>query len=344
MTGPVPALDAAPTPSASAGGGRRQAAVRMAITTIRVAAAPVVLASLIYVTVSQWHDVRTAISALSWPYLLTALALVMLGGAANMLAWRATLDGFGNQLRVGPAARVCLIGQLAKYVPGGVWEFVLQMELGRRNGVPRQAALITGPVTALLGLVSGLIVGGLGAGTLLGAARTSASGRTILYAIAALIPIALLCAAPPVLNRILAIGLRVFRRPPMEGSLTWPVVGRVLAWTGVAWVAFGLQLWALRIGAGMGPDDGPLPSISAMTLAMIAGLFAFISPSGLGAREAIMALALAPAIGDNLAQAFGIALCSRAIFGVADVLLAALAAATSLDGRRSSRRTAESSP
>ncbi|MDI5939754.1 hypothetical protein QLR68_16710 [Micromonospora sp. DH15] len=74
--------------------------------------------------------------------------------------------------------------------------------------------------------------------------------------------------------------------------------------------------------------EGLLRSVGSFAIAMTVGMFAFLSPSGLGVREAVLVAALAPFLEGNggVGAAMGIALASRLIFTIADVLAAGLAA------------------
>ena len=83
--------------------------------------------------------------------------------------------------------------------------------------------------------------------------------------------------------------------------------------------------------------SGPMPAGSPVAIAMTAGLFAFVSPSGLGVREAVLVATLAPVLtsSGSVGAAIAIALASRLIFTLADLLGAGLAA---LSGSRLVRR------
>jgi uncharacterized membrane protein YbhN (UPF0104 family) len=61
---------------------------------------------------------------------------------------------------------------------------------------------------------------------------------------------------------------------------------------------------------------------------MTTGMFAFLSPSGLGVREAVLVAAMVPVLASagGVGAATGIALASRLIFTIADLLGAGVAA------------------
>jgi uncharacterized membrane protein YbhN (UPF0104 family) len=76
---------------------------------------------------------------------------------------------------------------------------------------------------------------------------------------------------------------------------------------------------------------------------MTVGMFAFLAPSGMGVREAVLVAALTPFLGaaGGMGAALGIALASRLIFTFTDLVGAGLAALVGMRARRSARLAAE---
>lgn len=303
---------------------------RVALTVFRVVVVVGIAAAIVRATVDLWPDVRGTLLGLAWQSVLVSLVLALLGITANTLAWRSVLTELDCPLPVATASRIFLVGQLAKYLPGSVWSFVLQMELGRRAGLPRARAFIAGLVATGLGVTAGLALGVLGLPALI-----EAGGAAVII-VAVLAPVAALCAHPKVLSRLVELFLKVLRRQPLGHSFSWRGVLQALGWSALAWLCFGTHLWLLANAEAAPGFDGLLRSIGAFALAMTAGLFAVVAPSGIGVREAILVAALAPYVGPG--AALGIALASRLIFTVADVVAAGGAAASAM---RTLRRTAQ---
>ena len=106
----------------------------------------------------------------------------------------------------------------------------------------------------------------------------------------------------------------------------------------VTWLCFGLQIAVLGWKLGADVVDILLPSIGAFAAAWCAGFIVFVVPTGAGTREAVLTLALARHLPGGTAAALTIAVVSRLLFSVAD-LMAALTGF--LLGRRGPRRPAE---
>jgi uncharacterized membrane protein YbhN (UPF0104 family) len=319
-----PVTDAVP---GTAAGGLRRAAGRL-VTALRVAVALAITAAVVYAVTRQWDQVRSVLARLSPGWVAGAVVAVLAGSLANTLAWRSCAAGLGAPVGVRQAARICLVGQLGKYLPGTVWEFVLLMELGRRAGVPRSRGLLAGLVAAGLGVTAGLAVGAVE----LPALRGSATPGIVTWILAAVTPVALVCAHPWVLTRLCRVALRVTRQPPLAEPVGWRAVGGTLGWAVLGRLAYGLQLWLLlRAVAPVGPA-GLVDSVGAFSLAFTAGLLVIVSPSGLGAREAVLVALLAPLLpGPHAAAiALGVVVASRVVFTAADLLGAGGAALAAL--------------
>jgi hypothetical protein len=288
------------------------------------------LAAVVWAVVRQWPQVRETIFAIDVSHLLLSMVLAIAGMVCNVMAFNTVLDALDTRVRSAEAGRCYLVGQLAKYVPGSVWAFVLQMELAKKAGVPRVNGFTATIVTLGLSVVSALVVG------LIALPHLLEIGGAAPWLILALLPIALVCALPPVLTRLVNLLLRLLRRRQLPRALGWTHVGVALVWTSLAWVAFGTHLWLLTSSeANLGPY-GWVQSLGVFALAMTASSLALVAPSGIGVREAIIAVALAPAL--PVGVALGLALASRLVLTVADLLAAAMAA---LLGARMDRRVAQ---
>jgi glycosyltransferase 2 family protein len=313
---------------------------------LRLAVIVAIAGGLVWSVSSQWPEVERTWKGLAWQSIVLAVLAVLGGMFANSMAWRAATRDIGHAVSIPDTLRILLIGQLGKYIPGSVWAYVLQVELGKRAGLPRARAFVATLVALGLGIVAALGLGLLSLPSLLHAASANDAAyagpvRVALIIAAAMFPIAVICAIPPVLTWLIQVVLRTLRRPPLPHALTGPGVLRVLAWSVLGYVLFGVQLWLLantQAGSGVA---GLVRSTGSFAIAMTAGMFAFVSPSGLGVREAVLVASLAPSLTSSggVGVAIGIALASRLIFTLADLIGAGLAAlsGTQLMRRRGGR-------
>ncbi|MEV4514117.1 lysylphosphatidylglycerol synthase transmembrane domain-containing protein [Dactylosporangium sp. NPDC049525] len=301
------------------------------IAAVRVLAALGIVYFIVATTIDQWSAVQATFRGLSWPSLIAALLAAVVSLGTTMMAWRAMVGSIDHPLRVRDAAPIMLVGSLGKYLPGSVWAYVVQMELGRRAGVSRSKVFIGSVLVSGLGVTSGLILTSPGFGTAFDgvkASRHEVFGSLAVWASVILLPFAVACCYPPLLTWIVGRAMRVLRRPPLDRPITWRPVLESAAWCVAGYLTAGLHVWLL-VRAHLPGLHGLVGSVFAMALAMSISTFVIVAPSGLGAREFLMALALA-GLGVPWATAWALTLVSRLLFTVADVAAAGVAAAVGL--------------
>lgn len=272
-----------------------------------------------YAVSKQWTDIHLAVGRIGLPISLAALVLVLAALFTSMLSWRALLTGLGSPLPVPAAARIFFVGQLGKYLPGSVWPVLAQMEIATAHQVPRHRTAGASVLTMLMSLLAGLIIAII-------ALPLSGGSTPYEWAFIAA-PFLLACLYPRVLNWGFSRLLRLAKRPPLDHPIGGRAIVISLGWSFASWLCYGLQIWvlAIRIGAPVGKA---LPlAIGAFAFAWCAGFLVVLAPAGAGVREVIMVAILAPVVGGDPATA--IALVSRAVTTVADLVVAGVATACS---------------
>jgi uncharacterized membrane protein YbhN (UPF0104 family) len=281
----------------------------------------------------QWHQVRPLLGRLSLPLLLAATVAVSAGHLATFLSWRALLTDLGARLPFAGGLRVFFLGQLGKYVPGSIWPAVAHMELGRDYRVPQRVSGAAVAATLLMSVGTGL----LAAVVLVPLAGGGALGRYWWIVVA--LPLVALVAAPPVLNRLLGLALRLARRAELPQPLTLAGVLRSVSWALAAWLCYGVQLWLLA--RQLGVPGGPrllLLSTGAFAGAWSVGFLLVIAPAGAGAREAALILLLGSAM--SSAEATVVAVVSRLLMTVGDLAWGGVAALAGRGDRLTRSRSA----
>ncbi|MET7399851.1 lysylphosphatidylglycerol synthase transmembrane domain-containing protein [Dactylosporangium sp. NPDC005572] len=302
-----------------------------AIKAIRVLAALGIVYFIVATTVDQWSDVQETFRQLSWPSLIASLAAAVASLWATMMAWRAMVGNLDHPLRVRDAAPIMLVGSLGKYLPGTVWAYVVQMELGRRAGVSRAKVFIGSVLVSGIGVTCGLILTAPGFGVAFDGAANS-EHRTFaaiaVWSAVVLLPFALVCCYPPVLTWVVNKAMRLLRRAPLDRPIGWRPIVESLLWCTVGYIAAGVHVWLL-MRADLPGFHGLVGGVFAMALALSISTFVIIAPSGLGAREFLMAIALT-GLGLSWPTAWALTLVSRLLFTIADVAAAGVSAAVGL--------------
>jgi glycosyltransferase 2 family protein len=285
---------------------RRTTALRATFLTIAVAA-------------SLWtlrHDlgaVPSALARIGPARAAAAMALVLVGVLCTAESWRSCLAAFGTRAERSPARRVFFPTQLGKYVPGSVWPFVMQARLAGELGASAAVLLGTGAVFLAVHLATGAVI----AAATLPWSSGLIDGQLRWSVALAVVTVVLLH------PRILALLVRLLRRDGSAAvTLGWRDVLAPAGWLVPTWTCYGVAAVVLVAAVDNGPTTAGLVAmcIGAFALAWVAGLLVLIAPAGLGAREVVLALALAPIVGP--AAAASVALVLRVCHVMADVILA----------------------
>ncbi|PID97007.1 MAG: hypothetical protein CSA84_01170 [Actinomycetales bacterium] len=268
----------------------------------------------------HWGEVTETVASLSWRTWLPSMMFVPIAIGCSTMSWQAFVDELGEPIGAARGAQIFLVGQLGKYVPGSVWAYVLQLELGRRAGLARARIFAATVFSIAVAVVAALISGSMAIPAIV---RTdeALSALTWLYL---LLPVGVVCLHPRILSWAARQGFRILRRPAPAHPIRKRAVARSLGWALAAYGCFGVHLWLLTREVAVPTFENLGLTVGTMALAMISGLFFFLLPSGAGVREAVIVAALAPWVG--IGRAVGYAAVSRVMLTVGDLLMAGGAA------------------
>lgn len=266
----------------------------------------------------NWPAVVGTINKVPWEATAGSELAVIAGICVGTLAWQSIVDDLGEPIGVLRGAQINLVGALGKYVPGSVWAYLLQMELGRKAGLAR-ARVFT---SSLIQFGVSLVVTVIAAALAIPAMFPHSSFAPVLYA---LVVVGLAVLHPKILTWGVNLVLKVLRRKRLEQPLHLSAVVRTLLFQAGSYVLFGVQLWVMAnaIGAVHGVG-GFLLCVGAVAVGLNSGVIAFVLPSGAGVRDGVIVALLITAM--PYGPALALAVVSRLMFTVADVVTAGAAA------------------
>jgi uncharacterized membrane protein YbhN (UPF0104 family) len=296
------------------GGGRGMARVLGVLRSgwVRSGFVVVALAGAAFALVQDWDRISHALRSLPLGYVLLAAVVNVVYLACTLASWRAVLSDLGSPLPPRAAFEVFFVSQLGKYVPGGVWHMVAVSELGHDRQVPRRRSVSAIAVATLVGIATGFVA----AVPMLVLAGRAVPERGWLWLA---VPVALLLLSPAVLNRLLALAMRVLRLEPPERPMTRRGTATAVAWALAGWGVVGAQVWLLGLGLGLARSS-LLTVVGAYALAWVAGFLVVVAPAGLGPREVVLGVLLAGAL--PAGSAVALVLVTRVVQTVVDLAMA----------------------
>jgi glycosyltransferase 2 family protein len=202
----------------------------------------------------SWDDVREAVAdANPWAILL-GLVVGSCGMLIIGLGWRGCLAVLGTRRPVIDTLHRYYVGQLGKYVPGGIWPVVGRGEMARRGGVSGGVAygstVLSIGVTYLAAILTALLALVAGA-----AGRDGVAWQPV----AVLLPLGILALHPRVVEAVLGVARRVTGRELDVPVPRWATSIGLVAWHVPAWLAVGGATWliARAIDPSSASTDAP---------------------------------------------------------------------------------------
>lgn len=285
-----------------------------------------------YLVATRTHDLGTAIQQLSaWRVIVSGVLAVagtwlieriwfslLLGLGVSTSGNSSTSGSTGGRRESLDAAGVFFVSQLGKYLPGSVWPVLAQMQFGARWGVAKRVMLAANIL--LLGMVT---ASGIAVGALL-LPWSSPDGLTRYWWLLVLLVPLLLGLHPRVVPAALDWLFTKAGREPLHIQLSARGLVASAGWAVAAWAVLGLHL-AVMLGAYHSVAPAALAACAGgIALGWAAGIAFIPAPAGAGIRDAILALTLGPIVGTT--NAITIALASRVLLLLADVVLAGVGA------------------
>jgi hypothetical protein len=254
---------------------------------LQVLAVGFILLFWIQALVRNWDELVAYEWRVDWAWLLAAQGLLLLQSLLLATIWWYALRLMGTNVAWRLAAGLWLKTQIARYLPGGVWDVASRMALGYQEGLSvRALSASTALEMALQVLSASMFL------LLVPMLRGNMVSSTYLPVALVLIAGCLLVAMPPVFSRLINLGLKLLHRPPLAITMTYRDVLLMLAARilGHLMLGVGFVLFARGV-TEISWSQVPV-MVAAYVGAWLAGYLAVIVPMGIGVREGVLALLL----------------------------------------------------
>lgn len=253
---------------------------------------------------------------IGWSWVLASTATFLIAYLVLIQTWRVILTSWSDRLPFLGAARIWMVSNLGRYVPGKVWQIAAMGALAQRAGVSPVAATGSAVLGTAVNIAAGFLVVMATGWRLLALPYASAPAVAVAIVIVTLLALLLV---PWLAPRLLALAERAtgtslaVTMPPARAVL-YAVVGNVLGW-----LLYGVAFQLLARGFVGSAPGGLAAYVAVYTLSYLVGYLVLPAPAGVGFREASM-ITLMPAAGlATAAQATVLAVASRLLLTILDI-------------------------
>lgn len=276
--------------------GRRALGVIVTVACIAWIVRPIIL---------QWPDVRGRILNTSIPRLALAAGMfAVFLFVFRALVWRTIVASFGIKIPVPAATRIWSTSELARYLPGVIWQVMGRVYLARPYGLSGSICTITQILELVMFLLANVLVA-LSCLLYFGIKNLQGAARGWLFCAVGLLPVLLILLHTKVFYGIINRIMKRIGKPQVTKRLRGYALVGLLGWN-----IFGLLWQSLAIFLIVQPQlelklNWWWVVAGAYCLAWCAGFLAFWAPGGLGVREVVFVGAMYIILPDAVQQAFG---------------------------------------
>ena len=286
----------------------------MLVRALRALAQAVALGAAVWVLLRtaqpHWHTLVALRFSVHWGWLVIA-SVVWLGSFTLLVGlWATSLRWWQQRLDFATALRMFVLTNLARYIPGAVWQFMGLAAFAIEERVSPVAVTSAVLMQQLVLLATGVLLSLALAPALLGPTTAALPpwGAPALVVTGLLFLMWVFPVALPALQRrleaLLHRNLPLPMPKPPVASFALYLVGTVLGWVG-----YGASFW-LFAHAWLGDAaPGPLLAAAAFVASYVAGIIAVFAPGGIVVRETALVAALRGTIGTD--PAFLLAVSAR---------------------------------
>lgn len=282
---------------------------------------PLIFYRLLSPIIGHWTDVAPHLHKINfWIFAIACLMFTLNQYAVRITSWRGVLSGLGWHMPQRPAARVWTASELARFVPGAIWQVVGRAYLAKPYGLPMTACSISQLLELAIFLLANVIIA---ASTLwfVSGQISDERARLALRFATGLVPLLLICLSPGIFYPTVNWVMRKLGKPLIDRPLSGPRLGGLLLLSiaGQAWL--GLAIWLVTRDVLQLRFSDVWMITGAYCLAWTAGFcMGSIAPGGVGVREIVLGGTLGLLVGSRLGHDLDPAAC-KAIFAAVALLL-----------------------
>ena len=288
----------------------------------------IILALFVYQVKKNWADLTTYTFHLNTGLLALSFFGFMLQELSYGLIWKSILARLGTRLGLRTSLRIYLASEFVRYIPGNVWHVLTRILWVGKYGVSRPVAFASMAIELITKLAAGVLVFSISilCWQDIGKVGSLLHGSFLDILGIACIVLLFIGLHPRILNGVLNWLLIRMKREPIQLTVRYSdILYITLAWC-ASWIVAGTAFYVLLLALW---PEAPIVAwpicIGIYAIAWDIGFVSFITPSGLGIREAAIVALFALALPLPTGLATIIALLSRLVSTLAEAVCVSIA-------------------
>ncbi len=259
----------------------------------------------------NWSEVTKYHWQLNYFWLSLALISVIITFFVFSSVWKLIIRSLGKEVSFSHSFKIAYLANLGRYIPGKIWQMFGMIYLAKKEGVTEEEAVTSFGLSQVFAIPSGLLSGFLFLGLYPGVLKEYSSlpffkSGLMIVGIAILLLSLAVMFFPKPLEKLLNRILKIIKRNPVNLGMNKSLAASIYGGYFLAWSMYGFSFWLFLKGITT-QETMLFPMIGIFIIAYQIGYLMLFAPGGVGPREAMMEIMLAPFFGVGVAAAIAIA-------------------------------------
>ena len=278
---------------------------------VMVAVTGVIVYFLAWQIIKNWRQVVDYDWDINVFYLILAMVSVVVTFFIFSSVWKVIILSLHKNVSFRKSFKIAYLANLGRYIPGKIWQMFGMIYLAKKEGITEEEAMTSFGLSQVFAIPSaflaGLIFIGVYPKVLAQYANVPFLTTGVIVAAAVVFIVSLLVVVFPrllegALNRMFALA----KRPPIHLRLNKSLAAAIYGGYFLAWSLYGFSFWLFVKGITVQATP-LLPMAGIFIIAYQIGYLFLFAPGGVGPREAVMTMMLAPFFGAGVPAAIAIA-------------------------------------
>jgi len=249
---------------------------------------------------ADWQAVRQYEWKINYFWLVFSLFILLGNFVYLSWVWSEILKIFGKNLKLRKAFRISYLSNLARYLPGRIWQYVSLVAMCEREGISKSTSTASFVLSQLINIPAALLLI-LITGVLPPLARQSWIQDAIWILGGAVTLGALIVISRPKWTEktLLWVLRKVEKTEPVVALKKTSLAGIFVSYA-FGWFLHGAAFFFFVVAVTSSAENF-FPIVGAYVAAYLVGYLSVFTPGGLGVREAVLALILSLYFPDSVA-------------------------------------------